>query len=66
MKVTLIATRGKRRTILQNTCFVAVGKVFRGFWVSAAARPTSSVPPKANAAVLNTVQKPLNPSIAEI
>lgn len=49
-------------TILQNTCFVAVGKDLRGFAVSAAASPTSSVPENANAAVTNTEQNPLKPS----
>lgn len=35
--------------------------VFLGLAHSAAARPTSSVPPKANDAVTNTEQKPLKP-----
>ena len=33
----------------------------RGFKVSAAARPTSSVPAKANAALTKTLQRPLKP-----
>jgi len=34
---------------------------FRGLEASAAARPTSSVPPKAKAATTKTEQKPLKP-----
>ena len=45
----------------QKTCLMAVGRDLRGFWVSAAARPTSSVPVKAKAAVTNTAQSPLKP-----
>src|SRR5271169_6834739 len=45
----------------QKTCLMAVGSDFRGFSVSAAARPTSSVPAKAKAAVTNTLQRPLKP-----
>src|SRR5438034_1411702 len=45
----------------QNTCLIAVGSVFRGFAVSAAARPASSVPAKAKAALTNTLQRPLKP-----
>lgn len=33
----------------------------RGFLVSAAARPTSSVPEKEKAAVMKTLQRPLKP-----
>lgn len=50
------------RTTRQKTCLVAVGSVLRGLAVSAAARPTSSVPENANAAVTKTEQKPLKPS----
>lgn len=47
--------------IRQNTCLMAPGKALAGFSASAAARPTSSVPEKAKAAVTNTEQTPLNP-----
>src|SRR5690349_24291767 len=47
----------------QKTCFVALGRDLRGLAASAAARPTSSVPPKANAAVTKTEQKPLKPVV---
>jgi len=47
--------------ILQNTCLTAFGRLFLGFSVSAAARPTSSVPLNANAAVTKTEQRPLKP-----
>jgi hypothetical protein len=40
---------------------MAVGKDLDGLWVSAAARPTSSVPEKENAAVTRMLQKPLKP-----
>ena len=40
---------------------MAFGIDFRGFDASAAARPTSSVPPKLNAASTKTEQKPLKP-----
>lgn len=45
----------------QKTCLVAFGSDFRGSAASAAAKPTSSVPAKANAAVTKTEQKPLKP-----
>ncbi len=45
----------------QKTCLMALGRDFRGLTASAAARPTSSVPVKAKAAVTKTVQKPLKP-----
>lgn len=45
----------------QNTCRVACGMDLSGFFASAAAKPVSSVPPKAKAAVTNTEQKPLKP-----
>ncbi len=45
----------------QKTCLMAVGRDLRGLDVSAAARPMSSVPAKAKAAVTNTVQRPLKP-----
>ena len=45
----------------QKTCLHAVGKERRGLAVSAAARPTSSVPPKEKAAVTKTEQRPLKP-----
>jgi hypothetical protein len=45
----------------QNTCFEALGIALRGFADSAAARPTSSVPPNAKAATTKTPAKPLNP-----
>jgi hypothetical protein len=47
--------------IRQNTCLIAVGKDLLGLCVSAAARPTSSVPPNAKAAVTRILQKPLKP-----
>ena len=40
---------------------MAFGMVFLGLTDSAAAKPTNSVPEKANAAVTNTEHKPLNP-----
>ena len=40
---------------------MAVGSTFRGLSVSAAQRPTNSVPEKENAAVTKTEQRPLNP-----
>jgi hypothetical protein len=40
---------------------MAVGRERRGLAVSAAARPTSSVPVKAKAAVTKTAQRPLKP-----
>lgn len=49
------------RVIRQNTCLMAPGKLFWGFSVSAAARPTSSVPEKEKAAVTKTPQKPAKP-----
>jgi len=45
----------------QKTCLTADGRVFLGFAVSAAAKPTSSVPAKEKAAVTNTLHKPLKP-----
>ena len=45
----------------QKTCFIAVGRDFRGLAVSAAARPMSSVPVKEKADVTKTLQKPLKP-----
>ena len=45
----------------QNTCLIAVGNVLRGLAVSAAARPTSSVPAKAKAALTKTEQRPWKP-----
>lgn len=45
----------------QKTCLMAVGSDLRGLTASAAARPTSSVPVKASAAVTKTVQRPLKP-----
>jgi len=45
----------------QKTCLVAFGIDFRGFSASAAARPTSSVPPNAKAATTKTEQNPLKP-----
>lgn len=54
--------QGVRTSVIrQNTCFTAVGSVLRGFSVSAAHSPTSSVPAKENAAVTNTEHRPLNP-----
>jgi hypothetical protein len=50
----------------QKTCLVALGSDLRGLAASAAARPTSSVPPKANAAVTKTEQKPLKPDVASV
>jgi len=47
--------------IRQKTCLMAVGRDLRGLAVSAAARPTSSVPPKAKAAVTKTLHSPLKP-----
>jgi hypothetical protein len=40
---------------------MALGSDLRGFAVSAAARPMSSVPVKEKAEVTRTVQKPLKP-----
>jgi hypothetical protein len=40
---------------------MAAGRDLRGLAVSAAARPTSSVPAKAKAAVTKTLQTPLKP-----
>ena len=45
-----------------KSCLVARGRACRGFLVSAAARPTSSVPEKARRTVTKTEQKPLKPS----
>lgn len=47
--------------IRQNTCLTAVGSATLGFSVSAAVRPTSSVPPKEKAAVTKTEHNPLKP-----
>jgi hypothetical protein len=47
--------------IRQNTCLIAFGRALFGFWVSAAARPTSSVPENENAAVTRRLQNPWNP-----
>lgn len=44
---------------------MAVGSVLRGLSASAAARPTSSVPAKENAAVTKTEQRPLKPEWKE-
>ncbi|CAG8701648.1 14547_t:CDS:2, partial [Acaulospora colombiana] len=44
-----------------NVFLIADGMVLRGFGVSDAASPTSSVPANENAAVTNTAQTPLNP-----
>lgn len=43
------------------TCFEALGISFRGSMVSAAARPVSSVPTYAKAALTKTLQKPWKP-----
>jgi hypothetical protein len=40
---------------------MAVGSALLGLWVSAAARPTSSVPENEKAAVTRMLQKPLKP-----
>ena len=48
-------------TIRQKVPLTAAGMVLRGSGVSEAARPTSSVPAKENAAVTNTEQTPLKP-----
>ena len=45
----------------QKTCLVAKGMLLSGFAASAAARPVSSVPPKAKEAVTKTEQKPWKP-----
>jgi hypothetical protein len=47
--------------IRQNTCLMAVGSALLGLWVSAAARPTNSVPENEKAAVTRMLQKPLKP-----
>jgi len=47
--------------IRQNVFLIALGIALRGLGVSEAARPMSSVPAKAKAAVTKTVQTPLNP-----
>jgi hypothetical protein len=47
----------------QNVCLMALGRLFLGSAVSAAPRPTISVPEKAKAAVTKTEQTPLNPSL---
>src|SRR5258708_2988359 len=47
--------------IRQKVFFIAPGIVLRGLGVSEAARPTSSVPAKAKAAVTKTAQTPLKP-----
>ena len=49
------------KVMRQKTCLMAVGKDLRGFLVSAAARPTNSVPAKEKAAVTRILQKPLKP-----
>lgn len=49
------------RAIRQKTCLIAVGSDFEGLCVSAAARPTSSVPEKEKDAVTRMLQKPLKP-----
>jgi hypothetical protein len=60
-------SRGKARVrtavTLQKVCLIALGRLFLGSAVSAAPRPTISVPEKANAAVTKTEQRPLNPSL---
>jgi hypothetical protein len=48
---------------LQKVCLIALGRLFLGFAVSAAPKPTISVPLKAKAAVTNTEQRPLKPSL---
>lgn len=47
--------------IRQKVFLIALGIVLRGLGVSEAARPTSSVPANAKAAVTKTAQTPLNP-----
>lgn len=47
--------------IRQKTCLIAPGISLTGLRASAAAKPTSSVPLKAKAAVTNTLQKPRKP-----
>ncbi len=49
------------RVIRQKTCLTAVGNDLRGLAVSAAAKPTSSVPAKAKAAVTKMLHRPLKP-----
>lgn len=48
--------------ILQKICLMAPGRAFWGSLLSAAARPTSSVPEKEKAAVTKTLQKPGKPA----
>lgn len=55
------ATIKTHRVIRQNTCLMAPGIDLTGLRASAAARPTSSVPLKAKAAVTKTLQKPRKP-----
>lgn len=50
-----------RVSILGDDHAYLTHRVLRGFGVSAAASPTSSVPAKENAAVTNTAHTPLNP-----
>lgn len=47
------------KTTRQKTCLIALGKDNLGFSDSAEARPTSSVPPKENAAATKTEHTPL-------
>lgn len=49
------------KVMRQKTCLTALGSVFLGFAVSAAQRPTSSVPVNEKAAVVKTEHKPLKP-----
>jgi len=49
------------KVIRQKTCLIAPGRALMGFSASADARPTSSVPEKAKAAVTKTVHTPLKP-----
>ena len=54
--------RGKLTIAMrQKTCLIAVGRALEGLWVSAAARPTSSVPENENAAVTRILQNPWKP-----
>jgi hypothetical protein len=48
---------------LQKVCLMAFGRDFLGSAVSAAPRPTISVPENAKAAVTKTEQTPLKPSL---
>jgi hypothetical protein len=52
---------GHTIAIRQNTCLMAVGSALLGLWVSAAARPTNSVPENEKAAVTRMLQNPLKP-----